>query len=275
MCEKIEDIVLRHSARGMDILKQFMPDNYAGKAAEMILSWKRGVVFLATGFYVGGYAETDGPAGTVFLACALKELGFRPIIVSDLFCRDFFEFMNIEVVYMPLGAGNEWCKEIVKKYSPVGLISIERCGKNKNGKYANMRGVDISERTAQIDLLFELFYGKIPTIGVGDGGNEIGMGNVADVITEKLSLEPCVVKVDCLVIATVSNWGAYAIAAYLEEISSQKLMMKFDEVEEYISATVSMGSVDGVLKKQVLSVDGFGMEVEQEIIEALAGGKYA
>lgn len=275
MGEKIENIVLRHSTRGMDILKQFMPENYAKKAAEMILSWKRGVVFLTTGFYVEGYAETDGPAGTVFLARALKELGFRPVIVSDLFCRDFFEFMNIEVVYMPLGAGKEWCKEIVKKYSPAGLISIERCGKNKDGKYANMRGVDISERTAQIDLLFELFYGKIPTIGVGDGGNEIGMGNVADVITEKLSLEPCVVKVDCLVIATVSNWGAYAIAAYLEEISAQKLMMSFEEIEEYISATVLMGSVDGVLKKQVLSVDGFGMEVEQEIVEALAGGKYA
>lgn len=275
MGEKIENIVLRHSARGMDILKQFMPENYAKKAAEMILSWKRGVIFLTTGFYVEGYAETDGPAGTVFLARALKELGFRPVIVSDLFCRDFFEFMNIEVVYMPLGAGKEWCKEIVKKYSPAGLISIERCGKNKDGKYANMRGVDISERTAQIDLLFELFYGKIPTIGVGDGGNEIGMGNVADVITEKLSLEPCVVKVDCLVIATVSNWGAYAIAAYLEEISAQKLMMSFEEIEEYISATVLMGSVDGVLKKQVLSVDGFGMEVEQEIVEALAGGKYA
>lgn len=34
------------------------------------------------------------------------------------------------------------------------------------------------------------------------------MGNLKDVISKKLSLVPCVNKVDHLVIATVSNWGS-------------------------------------------------------------------
>jgi len=267
----IEDIVLAHSARGMNILRQTMTDNYALAAAKMILNWERGTVFLATGFFVAGYAETDGPAGTIFTALALKKLGFNPVIVTDGFCRNFFEPKEIEVVYMPFSEGEQWCRALLEKYKPVGMISIERCGKNQDLLYANMRGVNISEKTAKIDLLFELAYGVIPTIGVGDGGNEIGMGNVKKLILENLELNPCVIPVTQLVIATVSNWGAYAIIAYLQKISGVQVFMTFDEVQDYIKYTVELGSVDGVLKQQVVSVDGFGMDVEKEIIESLRG----
>lgn len=267
--EVIEDIVLRHSGRGMDILRREMKGDYAEEAAKMILSWKKGTVFLATGFFVAGYAETDGPSGTVFLALALKKLGFKPVIVTDEFTRGFFELKDIETVYMPFDEGEDWCRMVLDKYKPVGLISIERCGKNSNLDYANMRGVSIAEKTARVDLLFEQAFGKIPTIGVGDGGNEIGMGNVASLISERLSLLPCIVKTDLLVIATVSNWGAYAITAYLEKLSGKKVFMSYEEVREYIEETVKIGSVDGVLKEKTVSVDGFGMETEKEIIEAL------
>ena len=267
--EVIEDIVLRHSGRGMDILRRKMKGDYAEEAAKMILSWKKGTVFLATGFFVAGYAETDGPSGTVFLALALKKLGFKPVIVTDEFTRGFFELKDIETVYMPFDEGEDWCRMVLDKYKPVGLISIERCGKNSNLDYANMRGVSIAEKTARVDLLFEQAFGKIPTIGVGDGGNEIGMGNVASLISERLSLLPCIVKTDLLVIATVSNWVAYAITAYLEKLSGKKVFMSYEEVREYIEETVKIGSVDGVLKEKTVSVDGFGMETEKEIIEAL------
>ena len=98
----IEDIVLRHSARGMNLLRKVMQDCYAREAAESILSWQRGTVFLTTGFYVAGFAETDGPAGTVFLALALKKLGFTPVIVTDEFCKGFFELKKIKTVYAPV-----------------------------------------------------------------------------------------------------------------------------------------------------------------------------
>lgn len=266
---EIEDIVLKHSARGMDILRKFMPESYAMAAAKEILGWDRKVVFLATGFYVAGYAETDGPAGTVFLAKALKKLGFKPVIVTDNFCHGFFEPEEIDVLYMPFDMGKEWCEFQLELYKPVGLISIERCGKNSDGKYANMRGINISDKTVKIDMFFENVFGRIPTIGVGDGGNEIGMGNVAEIIKNNLELEPCIVKVDKLVIATVSNWGAYAIIAWLEKLSGESVFMSFEEVENFIKSTVEIGSVDGVLKQKVVSVDGFGMEIEKEIIQSL------
>ena len=267
--EKIEDIVLRHSGRGMDILRKEMTGEYAKSAAEMILSWKKGTVFLVTGFFVAGFAETDGPSGTVFLAHALKKLGYNPVIVSDDYARGFFEIKEIETVYMPFWEGEKWCEDLLEKYKPVGLISVERCGKNSKNDYANMRGVSIADTTAKIDILFELAYGKIPTIGVGDGGNEIGMGNVASIVSEKLSLVPCVIKTDLLVIATVSNWGAYAITAYLEKLSGIPVFMSYDDVHEYIEQTVKIGSVDGVRRKRSVSVDGFEMDVEKEIIDSL------
>lgn len=267
--ESIEDIVLRHSGRGMDILRGYKTDRYAQKAAQIILSWERGTVFLATGFYVAGFAETDGPVGTLFLAKALKKLGFRPVILTDDFCKGFFEDEGIEVLYMPFDADIDWCMQTLGTFTPVGLISIERCGENNEREYANMRGVSISDKTAAADLFFRIALGIVPTIGVGDGGNEIGMGNVANIIEEKLSLKPCVVAVDELVIATVSNWGAYAIIAYLQKLTGEKVFFDFEEAQAFIKKTVDMGSVDGVLKKQIVSVDGFGMEIEKEIIDSL------
>ncbi|MDD6572096.1 MAG: DUF4392 domain-containing protein [Thermoflexaceae bacterium] len=267
--EKIEDIVLRHSKRGMNILREYMQDDYCKKAAKDILAWEKGNIFLTTGFYVAGNAETDGPVGTVTLAGALKKLGYHPVIVTDEYCRAFFEIKDLDVVYMRMEAGEEFCRHVLEKYHPVGMISIERCGKNIQDDYANMRGISIKDHTAQTDLFFELTEGKVPSIGVGDGGNEIGMGNVADIITEKLELVPCRVKTDRLVIATVSNWGAYGITAYLEEITGEDVFPEFDEVEEYIKRTVELGSVDGVTKEHIVGVDGFDMTVEKEIVEAL------
>lgn len=267
--ESIEDIVLHHSGRGMDILRGYKRDRYAESAARTILSWEKGTVFLTTGFYVAGFAETDGPVGTVFLAKALKKLGYRPVILTDDYCKGFFDGEGVEVIYMPFDADLDWCMETLGSFTPVGLISIERCGENTERDYANMRGVSITEKTAAADLFFRIALGIVPTIGVGDGGNEIGMGNVAEIIEEKLSLKPCVVTVDNLVIATVSNWGAYAIIAYLEKLSGQKVFMTFEEAMAFIKKTVDLGSVDGVLKQQIVSVDGFGMETEKEIIDSL------
>ena len=158
----------------------------------------------------------------------------------------------------------------MEKFAPAALISIERCGRNVKNDYANMRGVSIKEYTARTDWLFiQARKQGIPTFGVGDGGNEIGMGNLKEVISGKLELVPCKVKVDTLVIATVSNWGAYAIAAYIQKMTGTKVLPGFSEIKEYLSLIVNMGSVDGVTKEQTLSVDGFSLDVEKEILDGL------
>ena len=215
----IEDIILRHSQRGMDVLRPYMPKAFCEEAVEALLNLPHGVIFLTTGFYVAGYAETDGPLGTEVLAQALKKLGYQPVIVTDALCKDYFEPMGLE---------------------------------------------------ATIDQLFSLAHKKgLPTWGVGDGGNEIGMGNLKDVISKKLSLVPCVNKVDHLVIATVSNWGAFGMTAYLEKLTGVHVFPSYENMHKYLEQTVAIGSIDGVNKVHVCTVDGYPAEVEEEIVNAL------
>ena len=54
--EEIETIIMSHSNRGMPILRKHLPPNYCKEAAEYILSWEKGVIFITTGFYVAGHA---------------------------------------------------------------------------------------------------------------------------------------------------------------------------------------------------------------------------
>lgn len=149
----------------------------------------------------GWLCETDGPLSTVAVAEALNHLGFHSVVVTDKYCKGFFELKQLDVEYVDIAADEQVYEDILDKYNPVYMISIERCGENAEHEYANMCGVSITSETAAIDHLFELAPEKhIPTIGVGDGGNEIGMGNVKDIISEKLELNPCVVPVDDLIL---------------------------------------------------------------------------
>lgn len=268
--EQIEDIILRHSGRGMQLLREFLPENYCREAAAALLELDRGEVLLLTGFYVAGYAETDGPVGTYALAMALKKLGFTPCVVCDKYCRDFFEPEGLAVEYVEPDADEAALAGILERRRPQAVVSIERCGRNGQGHYANMRGVVIDEFTAPLDELLTMAREQgILTVGVGDGGNEIGMGNLREQIAEKLALTPCVVEVDRLVIASVSNWGAYGLCAWLGKLSGQRLAADFEDCRDFIARTVAVGSVDGISHELVCTVDGFGMDTEQEILDAL------
>lgn len=265
-----EEVTLRYSKRGMTLLKEYLQKDYCKQVAQKLLRAPRGNVLLTTGFYVGGYAETDGPMGTFAVAKALGGLGFHCIVITDKYCKDLFEIKNIPVEYVDIDADHTVYEKILDKYQPVYLISIERCGHNRDNEYANMRGISITGETACIDTLFELAAKKkIPTIGVGDGGNEIGMGNVKRIIVEKLELNPCVVMVDDLIIATTSNWGAYALAAYMAKLSGEPVFITYEEIEEYMAQIVALGCVDGVTKQKKMGTDGFSMEIEKEIITSL------
>ena len=265
-----EEVTLRYSKRGMTLLKEYLQKDYCKRAAEKLIQAPKGNVLITTGFYVAGYAETDGPIGTLAVAKALEGLGYHGIVITDKYCEGFFELKNISVEYVAIDADQSVYEEILEKYRPVYMISIERCGHNLENEYANMRGDSITGQTACIDTLFELAAEKkIPTIGVGDGGNEIGMGNVRQVILEKLELNPCVVSVDDLIIATTSNWGAYALAAYMAKLSGRPVFITYEEIEEYMAQIVALGCVDGVTKQKKMGTDGFSMEIEKEIITSL------
>ncbi len=265
----VDKIILSYSTRGMDLIqKEYPKTQFCRKAVENFLELDSGTVFLYTGFYVQGHAETDGPVGTYFLALALEKLGYKPVIVSDKYCLEYFK--DITPLYMPLsGTSKKDNKKILKDYNPICHISIERLGRDGEGRYLNSKGIDISEHTAPLDELFMQAKKKAPTIAIGDGGNEIGMGNFKEFIKEALHVEPCVVESDYPIIASVSNWGAYGFIAYMQFFTRKKLLPSIEEVEEYMEHILGLGCIDGLTGKNEKSVDGKEWHTEEEILLAL------
>ena len=261
--ESLQDIALRYGTRGMDVLREQLGDNCIEAAAEALLEGG-GPVLVLTGFDVGGAAETDGPPGAYAVCRALEAAGVKPIVVTPEICRGFFDGTGIDVEYVAVSDGRPRYEGIIDTYRPTAVISIECLGHNRKGGYLNFRLQDISERTVKLDLLFELARARgIVTVGIGDGGNEIGMGQMSEVIEDKLGILACSVPSDVLIVATTSNWGAYALAAAMGKPVSWK------ESHAFMQHIVECGAIDGLSKRREPTVDGFSVETDRQIIIAL------
>ena len=131
-----------------------------------------------------------------------------------------------------------------------------------------MRNADITEFNAKTDYLFT---GGIPSVGIGDGGNEIGMGNLADVIPTVPTLVelPCVTAVTKPVIASVSNWGGYGLVAALSRQAGRNLLPSIAEEREMVRRSVALGAVDSFSGDRVERVDGFSLEENSRTLERL------
>jgi len=134
-----------------------------------------------------------------------------------------------------------------------------------DGRYYNMRKQDISAATAKFDLF--LLEGDCPSIAFGDGGNEIGMGNVAEALSD-MDIIPSVTTCDELVIASVSNWGVYGVLAVLSKLLNRDLF-ELIEPEPIANYLVANGCVDGVTSRREASEDGFPIGISMSIIRQL------
>jgi hypothetical protein len=263
---QIEDIILSHGTRGMDRIRGAVPAGYCNRAARLILE-NKGRVLIGTGFPVGGSFETDGPIGAIALYRVLERLGLEPIFgcappISQVLAGDF---RTLEVPILSWEATVPVVESALASIRPSVIVSIERPGVAKDGHYYNMRGQDISDFLAKFDLFFERC--SCPTIAVGDGGNEIGMGNIHAELAQ-LPIIPSVTRCNELVIATVSNWGVYGIIAALSCELHQDLFGHFDPVE-IVRYLVDRGAVDGKTGYAECSEDGFPLAVGLSIIERL------
>ena len=254
---RLEELILGDSRRGMDRLTDLLAPDFCTRAGQFILSWPRGRVLLVTGFYVNGRGETDGPPGTKLLFDALTKLGFSPLVVTDPFCGAYFQAAGLPFVTFGPAAVEAELLSLLKREAPVGLISTERCGRAADGRYINSRGLSIGQHMAPLDGLFLL--SNVPSVGIGDGGNEIGMGNLASAVMERLERVPCAVKTDELIIATVSNWGALGLCAALSQLPTEA------ELTAAYELCPSAGLIDGLTGESVLSEDGFGMEYVRKL----------
>ena len=271
----IEDVILAQDRRGVAALRQHLPAGFCEAAAHFLLQ-HAGTVLIATGFYVqrAEAPETDGPPGALALGRALAALGNRVVYVSDVYTAPLLADLapdDTETVDFPIAAdatSRQYARDLLARIAPTILIAIERCALTRSGTYLNMRGQDISLHTARLDHLFR----QHPhTVGIGDGGNEIGMGNLAPHIPEVATLpdNPAVTRTTHLVIASVANWGAYGVLAALSRLTGRNLLPRPDDESACIRRLVSLGAVDGVTGVADSTVDSFNLSANVAVLDRL------
>ncbi len=266
MLNTIEDIILSKDGRGISNLRDSLSKDYCNQAAKFVLK-NKGVVMITTGFYIAKAkaSETDGPPGAIAIGNALDQLGYTVIYVSDKYTVKYLSAMkknNALIVEFPIEedlSSKNFAMNIINKYKPQLIISIERCGFDETFSYRNMHGVDFSNYNAKIDYLFS---NKINSVGIGDGGNEIGMGDFIEKIVETSSLVryPSITKTTFSIIASVSNWGGYGLVAALSNIVGENLLISIEEEIKLINTLVDLGAVDGFSAKNINKVDGFNLK---------------
>jgi hypothetical protein len=133
----------------------------------------------------------------------------------------------------------------------------------------NMRGENIDQYSGDLHRLFEDAGAVAPsakTIGIGDGANEIGMGSIAwEDLERRLPGEqapriPCRIATHWNIIAGISNWGGYALAAATALLRHQiAAVAPYDcrQQQELLEEMVASGpAVDGVTRRREATVDG-------------------
>lgn len=273
------------------------------------------VVVIATGWpdrphITPEIAETDGPPGAAALARALHiGLGAVPLIIIEenlvskmafvvqatgfriltpdqaIACsKSHAPIHGAAVISFPTddSEAQAAANELLDKYSPSSVISVEKGGMNRKGKIHTSRGAETTGPMAKVDyLVLEAKRRGILTVGIGDGGNEIGMGVIEKEIMEQIpygaqckcgcggGIAPSVVT-DFLVTAAISNWGAYGIEACLAALLERPEVFHDPDVEERVLHEAARASfIDGITGYVELSADGLGCSVHKAFVRLL------
>jgi len=261
--QKIESLLVTHNHRGMATAGASLEPGYLLRAARLIQA-SAGRVYILTGFPVGDTFETDGPAGAISLYRLCERLGSDPIILSDPAVTTALaaEFRCHTLTDTSAAGARQSATALFKQAPPALVISIERPGAAQDGRCYNMAGDTISAHSAYSEAYLEL--ANCPTIAIGDGGNEIGMGNLMGALSH-FDIQPAVSTCEELVVADVSNWAAYALCLITDWLNGARYCLA-DDVQADLEHLVSQGAVDGVTGHATATEDGFAEQSAQRLI---------
>ena len=287
LVDRIEALVQEEVGRNISHLCAAASGGLWAMAASIAAS-AAPVVGVITGFYVPRAtppaAETDGPIGAALLLRALSAAGIRCRLATDEPCRATCAAAlvgaGIGDLLMDVAALGAPLDPLVAAWTAAGVthaLAIERCGLGADGRPRNLRGVDIGAFTAPLDHLF--LGGPWTRLAIGDGGNEIGMGALPRALIAKDIAHgeaiACATAADHLLVAGVSNWGAWGLIAALAVIRPDwrdAMLEALDPVRDraIIEHAVRHGpAVDGVTALAELTVDALDMSRHHAKLDAI------
>ena len=239
-----------------------------------------GVVIL-TGFPVrlglhNFTGETDGPLGAANLAFAFESIGVPVWLLTD---EEAYWVVNAAVtrrgckcrpLMLPKYEADEFIAAQLDAIKPSHVLTIERPGKARDGHYHNMRGGIIDAMFVDASSIIEAARERgITTISIGDGGNEIGMGALAETIEKYVPHGEAICArevADIALISGVSDWWGWGVSALLSRMYGINLLPSDDMERGMLHEMVLAGSVDGCTKKPEETVDNLPMEVHLGVL---------
>lgn len=267
---------------------------------------KGDTVLIVTGFIIPPWfrAEHDGPAGAVTLARALNlGLDATPVIVAEKAVNDrmsglceacgfkvadydeakqYPRRIALENLSVIDDVAQRRAKSLLDEMNPSLIIAIEKASPNEKGVYHTGVGYDVTAIEGKVSYLIQEAKKRgIFTIGIGDGGNEVGMGCIKETVKKVLPTGPkcgCPcgagihsdIATDLLLVAMVSNWGAYAIEALLAIAKGKPEIMHDRALEDKVfEAAASAGFIDPAAGFGMASGDAIDKNVHLAIVDIL------
>lgn len=251
--------------------------------------------------------ETDGPLGAVSMARAIKlGLNGRPVYITaepymapvlaaseaagitPCYDREMAEYDG----FYPTALARNFtldpekarlqAQALLDEFKPAAVISIETLGPNNMGIIHSMTGY---EREAEYvahtyHLVEEAHKRNIFTLGIGDFGNEVGCGLIADQLKTInqcwatcscpcASGTVCCVKTDVLVIGAISNWAGYGISACLAYLLKNPEILQSPDMEKQMGVDCVYAGAEGEAGMKQPWVDGTSAETQQAVVTML------
>ncbi len=267
LSEEIEQLLVARNPRHMEVARAALRPGYYLRAARHLRDI-RGTVIIGTGFPVSGTFETDGPVGAMALYQALAVLGAHPLIACD---APLSHALAPDYRVLELTRARP-CRPPASR-RPCNCM---RCNRRRLSP-SSARGwpptaatIICAGRTSRRTAFSSTHLSARPTALLLPSATA-AMKSAWAILPApwpSLDISASVTRCDELLVADVSNWGAYGLIAFLALWAGQDLLASVSPVAllNYLSAR---GSVDGVTGANTLTEDGLQARQGMRVIAAL------
>jgi len=257
-------------------------------AAREILAHPDDHVAIVTGTYNPTYfpgGETDGPIAAAVLGRVLAQLGHKVTFCCEReiipAMRAFAERAGANADYEGLTIGRE------DRHAPLAerfdaAVFIEKIGTNRKGVHHTSSGVASDTDDADVSGFVDAMNaaGKW-TIGLGDGGNEIGFGRIVETVRKVVRYGdvcrcPCeggiatVLGTKVCYPVSISGWGTYAIIAALALIRQDLTLLHTPEMETaLLELAPTVGCFEGTVATDRPFLDAVPTEGSAAMVQLL------
>jgi hypothetical protein len=217
---------------------------------------------------------------TEMIPTVLRAAGFE--VAPYARATETFRRIAVEAFTNDSDKAKDQAVDILDRVKPSAIVSIEKASVNEKGVYHSGVGYDVSPIAAKVDVLIKEAGSRgILTIGIGDGGNEIGMGCIKETVKSVLPTGakcgcPCgagthaATETDILVACMVSNWGCTAIEANLA-LAFERMEILHDRAleEKMLEEGATAGFIDPAAGLGHSSGDAIDKQVHLAIVDIL------